>query len=94
MWPVLSCPVLLTVHGREGHDVPRVGGQREHVQLVVAHEAALAVPQGEHEALVEAPHHVTGALGAESGEEERRKKKQTTTSERHKMRGVSSGGEF
>lgn len=55
----------LTVYRGEGHDVPGVGGQRQHVQLVVAHEAALAVPQGEHEALVEPSHHIAGALRAE-----------------------------
>ena len=41
-----SCLDHLTVHGRQGDDVPGVGGQREHVQLVVANQAALAVPKG------------------------------------------------
>ena len=42
-----------------------MGRQREDVELIVADEAALAVSEGQHEALVEACDHVAGALGTE-----------------------------
>lgn len=56
----------LTVHWRKGNDVPGVRRERKHVQLVVAHEAALAVPERQHEPLVKTADHIPGALRTES----------------------------
>ena len=50
--------------GRHGLDVARRVREREHVQLVVQDEAALAVRQGQQEALVEPRDDVLVRLGA------------------------------
>ena len=50
--------------GRDGLDVARRVREREHVQLVVQDEAALAVRQGQQEALVEPRDDVLVRLGA------------------------------